>query len=147
MDIGKIWNQFESDFPDIARPVLNRVKREHVNHEAAMTAAHTRIFEETLEVVYPDWRDVLHSKEFQRWLQAEPGRLEQAHKPGLKPAVRLLNEFDSAMGRGKRLRSGGDEGFADNDAPPQAKQPRGPDPFAGMASLADILPSARGVVH
>ena len=147
MNIGKMWDAFHADYPDIARPILNRIKREHVNHEAEMANAQTRLFEEVLETIYPDWRDVLHSKEFQRWLQADPGRTEQSHKPGVKSAVRLLNAFDSAMGRGRRLSAAGDSGMAYDDSLPQAKQPKGADPFAGMASLADIIPTARGVVH
>ena len=145
--IGRMWDQFHADYPDIARPILNRIKREHVNHEAAMKDAHTRLFEQALEAIYPQWDEVRDSSEFREWLAADPNRMAAAHVPGVKAAVRLLNEFDKQAGRGKRLRAGGDEGMAVNDELPQAKQPKGADPFAGMASLADIIPTARGVVH
>jgi hypothetical protein len=145
--IAKMWDAFHADYPDIAGPVTRLLKKRDNDHRDRMNDAHTRLFEETMEVVYPDWQETLHSKAFLRWLDADPSRMERAHKPGVKAALKLLNEFDRAMGKPKRLPAGGDEGMAYSDELPQAKQPRGPDPFAGMASLADIIPTARGTVH
>ena len=145
MNIGKMWDDFHNDYPEIAGPVLRRIKREHAAHEAAMKDAHTRLFEQAMEAIYPQWDEVRDSPEFREWLAADPNRMSAAHVPGVKAAVRLLNEFDKQAGRGKRLRAGGDEGMAFDDSQPPAKQPRTPDPYFGMASLADSAPTAVGM--
>lgn len=148
MDIGRMWDAFHNDYPEIATPILNRIKREHAAHEAAMKAGYVRIFEEAMEAIYPSWDEVRDSQEFRDWLAADPSRVQRAQTPGVRSAVKLLNEYDKAAGRGRRLRAGGDEGMAFDDSLPPAKQPRTPDPFFGFASLADSAPAKMGLrVH
>ena len=146
--INEIWNQFATDYPDIAGPVTRVLQRRDHAHQARMNDAHTRLFTEALEVCYPDWEETRDSRAFREWMQAEPDRMLRAQVPGVKAALALFHEFDAAHGRGKRLRGGGDEYFADiTDRMPPVRQPRGIDPNFGMASLSDILPAARRTVH
>lgn len=131
--IAKMWNDFNDEYPDIAAPVLSRLRAEHARHEAEMKNAHNRAFQEAMEVCYPHWDEVCNSKAFRRWLQQDSGRMEATHTPGVRAALKLLREFDEDMGRGRRLPAGGDEGMALDDSLPPARQPRGADPYVSMA--------------
>ena len=147
------WFDFETDYPDIAGPVSRILKQRDNAHRDRMAKIQEKLFAETLELGYPDWQETANSPEFREWLMADPDRIKSAEAPGVKNALRLLHDYDADHGRGKRLGHAGDFGMADvTDRVGETPRPRGPDPFAGFASLSDvslsdIMPAARGKAH
>lgn len=107
-------DQFATDYPDIAGPVKQMV-------EAQTSALHTRIFEETMDLAYPTWRDLRDSPEFGKWMQANPDMQQKAQEPGIRAALVVLEAFDSSKGRKPSPRSAAFQqtldGYAATDSP------------------------------
>ena len=107
-------SQFKTDYPDISGPVEKMV-------EAQTSALHTRIFEETMDLAYPTWRDLRDSPEFGKWMQANPDMQQKAQEPGIRAALVVLEAFDQAQGRKPSNRSAAFQqtldGYAATDSP------------------------------
>lgn len=90
------WEQFKSDYPDIASPVEKMLLMREQTRDQQMAAVHTRIFEEAMDAARPTWRDLRDDPGFGAWLEANPEQQAAAQTPGVRAALKVLDAYESS---------------------------------------------------
>lgn len=90
------WEQFKTDYPDIASPVEKMLTMREQTRDQQMAAVHTRIFEEAMDAAKPSWRDLRDDPEFGKWLETHPEQQAAAQTPGVRAALKVIDAYEAS---------------------------------------------------
>ena len=90
------WEQFKSDYPDIAGPVEKMLSLRDQSRGEALAALHIRIFEEAMDAAKPAWRDLRDDPQFGAWLKANPDQQAAAQTPGVRAALKVIAAYEAS---------------------------------------------------
>lgn len=95
------FEQFRTDYPDIADPIQKLLERQQQQFGAALAEVRAAAFEESMDAARPDWRTLREDKAFAAWLQANPDQREAAQQPGVRAALGVMKAYDAQRNAAK----------------------------------------------